>query len=80
MPQSESKSERNPLRMENTLRPTLSFERLAKGAKSFDIGDAEVRVVSKELLIQIKNEIPPLRPKDVLYVQELSRLIEEESR
>ena len=45
-----------------------------------DIGDAKVRVASKELLLEIKNEITPLRPKDVLDVQELSRLIEEESR
>ena len=59
---------------------SLSFERLSKGAKWFDIGDAKVRVASKELLIQIKNEITPLRPKDVLDVQELSRLTEEESR
>jgi hypothetical protein len=50
------------------------------GTKWFDIVDAKVRVASKELLIQIKNEITPLRPNDVLDVQELSRLIEEESR
>ena len=72
---------KNPLRhLDIFLSPSLSFERLSKGAKRFDIGDAKVRVASKELLIQIKNEITPLRPKDVLDVQELSRLIEEESR
>jgi hypothetical protein len=71
----------NPLRhLDIFLSPALSFERLSKGATWFDIGDAKVRVASKELLIQIKNEITPLRPKDVLDVQELSRLIEEESR
>jgi hypothetical protein len=71
----------NPLRhLDIFLSPALSFERLTKGAKWFDIGDARVRVASKELLIEIKNEITPLRPKDVLDVQELSRLIEEESR
>ena len=71
----------NPLRhLDIFLSPALSFERLAKGAKWFDIGNAKVRVASKELLIQIKNGITPLRPKDVLDVQELSRLIEEESR
>ena len=70
----------NPLRhLDIFLSPALSFERLTQGAKWFDIGDAKVRVASKELLIQIKNEIMPLRPKDVLDVQELSRLIEEES-
>jgi len=58
----------------------LSFERLSKGAKWLDIGSAKVRVASKEVLIEIKNEITPLRPKDALDVQELSRLIEEESR
>ena len=71
----------NPLRhLDIFLSPVLSFERLNKGAKWFDIGGAKVRVASKELLLQIKNEITPLRPKDVLDVQELSRLIEEESR
>ena len=71
----------NPLRhLDIFLSPGLSFERLAKGARWFDIGNTKVRVASKELLIQIKNEITPLRPKDVLDVQELSRLIEEESR
>jgi hypothetical protein len=64
----------------NPLRQLDIFERLSKGAKWFDIGGAKVRVASKELLMQIKNEITPLRPKDVLDVQELSRLIEEESR
>jgi hypothetical protein len=71
----------DPLRhLDIFLSPALSFERLTKGANWFDIGGAKVRVASKELLIQIKNEIVPLRPKDVLDVQELSRLIEEESR
>lgn len=71
----------NPLRhLDIFLSPILSFERLSKGAKWFDIGGLKVRVASKELLLQIKNEITPLRPKDVLDVQELSRLIEEESR
>jgi hypothetical protein len=71
----------DPLRhLDIFLSPALSFERLTKGANWFDIGGAKVRVASKELLIQIKNEIVPLRPKDVLDVQELSRLFEEESR
>ena len=71
----------DPLRhLDIFLSPALSFERLAKGATWFHIGDTKVRVASKELLIQIKNEITPLRPKDVLDVQELSRLIEVESR
>ena len=58
----------------------LSFERLSKGAKWLNIGDAKVLVASKELLIQLKNEIKPLRPKDVPDVEELSRLIEKESQ
>jgi hypothetical protein len=71
----------NPLRhLDIFLSPALSFERLSKGAKWLDIGSAKVRVASKEVLIEIKNEITPLRPKDVLDVQELSRLIEEGSR
>jgi hypothetical protein len=37
-------------------------------------------VGNENYLIQIKNEITPLRPKDVLDVQELSRLIKEESQ
>ena len=71
----------DPLRhLDIFLSPALSFERLSKGAKWLDIGSAKVRVASKEVLIEIKNEITPLRPKDALDVQELSRLIEEESR
>jgi hypothetical protein len=71
----------NPLRhLDIFLSPLLSFERLSKGAKWFEIGGAKVRVASKELLLEIKNEITPLRPKDVLDVQELSRLIKEESQ
>jgi hypothetical protein len=71
----------NPLRqLDIFLSPALSFERLSKGAKWLDIGSAKVRVASKEVLIEIKNEITPLRAKDALDVQELSRLIEEESR
>jgi hypothetical protein len=45
------------------LSPAFSFERLAKGAKWFDISETKVRVSSKELLIQIKNEITPLRQR-----------------
>jgi hypothetical protein len=72
---------KNPLRhLDIFLSPTLSFERLSKGAKWLDIGSAKVRVASKEVLIETKNEITPLRAKDALDVQELSRLIEEESR
>jgi hypothetical protein len=71
----------NPLRhLDIFLSPALSFERLSKGAKWLDIGSAKVRVASKEVLIETKNEITPLRAKDALDVQELSRLIEEESR
>jgi len=71
----------NPLRhLVIFLSPVVSFERLSKGAKWLDIGDAKVRVASKELLIQVKNQITHLRPKHVLDVQELSKLIEEESR
>jgi len=46
---------KNPLRhLDIFLSPSLSFERLSKGATWLDIGDAKVRVASKELLIQIK--------------------------
>src|SRR4029077_3722446 len=48
----------NPLRrLDIFLSPALSFERLSNGAKWLDIGGAKVRVASKEILIQIKNEI-----------------------
>jgi hypothetical protein len=68
----------NPLRhLDIFLSPALSFDRLSKGANWFEIGGTKVRVASKELLIKIKNEIKPLRPKDLLDVQELSRLISE---
>ena len=68
----------NPLRhLDIFLSPALSFDRLSKGANWFEIGGTKVRVASKELLIKIKNEIKPLRPKDLLDVQELSRLIGE---
>jgi len=64
-----------PLRhLDIFLDPNLSFERLGEGASSFDIGGVKIRVVSKQLLMKIKNEIKPLRPKDVLDLQELARL------
>lgn len=64
-----------PLRhLDIFLDPKLSFERLSKGAVWIDIGGVKIRVVSKELLIKIKNEIKPLRAKDVLDLQELARL------
>jgi predicted nucleotidyltransferase len=68
----------NPLRhLDIFLSPALSFERLSEGANWVEIGGTKVRVASKELLIKIKNEIKPLRPKDLLDMQELSRLIGE---
>jgi len=71
----------NPLRhLDIFLSPALSFERLSKGASWIEIGGTKVKVASKELLVRIKKEIKPLRPKEALDVQELSRLIEQESR
>jgi hypothetical protein len=70
-----------PLRhLDIFLSPSLSFERLSEGATWFDIGGTKIRVASKQLLVKIKSEITPLRPKDVLDLQELSRLIEENPR
>ena len=61
-----------PLRhLDIFLSPALSFERLSEGAVWFDIGPAKIRVVSKELLMKLKREIKPLRPKDVLDLEEL---------
>lgn len=63
-----------PLRhLDIFLEPNLSFERLSDGATWFDIGGVNIRVVSKELLIKIKNEIKPLRSKDVFDLQELAK-------
>lgn len=64
----------SPLRhLDIFLSPHLSFERLSEGADWFDIGGTRIRVVSKALLIEIKREINPLRPKDVLDLEELSK-------
>ena len=63
-----------PLRqLDIFLHPALSFERLSKDAVWFDIGPTKIRVVSKELLMTIKREIKPLRPKDVLDLEELAK-------
>jgi hypothetical protein len=63
-----------PLRhLDIFLHPALTFERLSEGAVWFDIGEARIRVVSKELLVTIKREIRPLRAKDVLDLEELSK-------
>src|SRR6516225_2334200 len=60
----------NPLRhLDIFLSPALSFERLSKGASWIEIGGTKVKVASKELLVRIKKEIKPLRPKDALDVQ-----------
>ena len=67
-----------PLRhLDIFLSPALSFERLSEGAVWFDIGPVKIRVVSKELLMKIKREIKPLRPKDVLDLEELTRTMKE---
>ena len=68
-----------PLRqLDIFIHPALSFERLSEGAGSFDLGPAKIRVVSKEVLMRIKREIQPLRPKDVLDLEELGRTIKKE--
>ena len=67
-----------PLRhLDIFLSPALSFERLTEGAVWFDVGPAKIRVVSKELLMKIKREIKPLRPKDVLDLEELAKTMKE---
>ena len=67
-----------PLRqLDIFIHPALSFERLSDGAASFNIGPTKIRVVSKDLLMRIKREIQPLRPKDVLDLAELGRTSEE---
>lgn len=67
-----------PLRhLDIFLSPALSFERLSQGAVWFDVGPAKIRVVSKELLMKLKREIEPLRPKDVLDLEELAKTMKE---
>jgi hypothetical protein len=69
-----------PLRhLDIFLSPTLSFERLSEGAALFDIGGVNIRVVSRELLIEIKKEIKPPRPKDILDLNELARLMKKDA-
>ncbi len=70
-----------PLRhLDIFLSPKLSFERLSEGADAVDIGGARVRIASRRRLLEIKKEIVPLRPKDLLDVTELSKLIENEPK
>lgn len=65
-----------PLRhLDIFLSPALSFERLSEGAVWFDVGVAKIRVVSKELLMKIKHEIKPPRPKDVFDLEELAKTV-----
>lgn len=69
-----------PLRhLDLLLSANLSFERLSEGAVWFDIGGAKIRVVSRELLMKIKREIKPPRPKDVLDLHELAKLMDKPS-
>ena len=66
-------------RLDIFLSPALSYERLAAGANSLDIGGAQIRVASKEVLMEIKSEIQPPRAKDSFDLQALAKLIEESS-
>jgi hypothetical protein len=62
------------------LSPKLSFERLSEGADWIDIGGRKVQVASKRTLLDVKQEIQPLRPKDSLDVAELLRLLADEKQ
>lgn len=66
-------------RLDIFLSPALSYERLAEGANSLDIGGTRICVVSKHLLMKIKSEIQPPRPKDSFDLLALAKLIEESS-
>jgi hypothetical protein len=71
----------NPLRhLDIFLSPKLSFERFKQGADWIEVGGVNVRIASKRRLLEIKKEIEPLRPKDLLDVAELTKLIENEPK
>ncbi len=56
----------------------LSFPVLSADAETVDVGGREVLVVSRRKLLELKRRIDPPRPKDVLDIAELERLIGEE--
>jgi len=67
-----------PLRhLDIFLSPNLSYEKLGERAEAIDIGGVEVRIASKAKLVELKESIRPRRPKDVLDLHELAKLIEE---
>lgn len=68
-----------PLRhLDIFLAPDLSYERLIEGAGSVAIGQAKIRVISREKLIELKRSIQPPRAKDLFDLAELSKAQEDE--
>jgi hypothetical protein len=59
------------------LREELSYTNLVGDSEVVDISGRDVRVLTKQKLLDMKESIDPPRPKDRMDIEELKRLIEE---
>ena len=59
------------------LRQDHSYFELGRDSVTVTVDGNEIQVVSKRKLIQLKRRISPPRPKDVMDIEELSRLARE---
>jgi hypothetical protein len=59
------------------LRKELCYDRLYSCSESFDLDGREIRVLTRQGLIELKLAVVPPRPKDQLDIAELRRLIRE---
>ena len=57
----------------------LSYSSLKDSVDIFQIGNAQIKVLSREKLIELKGKVQPPRDKDLLDIKELTKLIEAEN-
>ncbi len=56
------------------LTESLSYEALVEDVDVFQIGNSQVKVLSKKKLISLKRAVVPVRTKDLFDIEELSKL------
>jgi hypothetical protein len=59
------------------LDPKLSYETLLKDSDTLFLGSLDIKVLSKIQLIQLKEQVRPVREKDLVDIRALKKLLEE---
>jgi predicted nucleotidyltransferase len=69
----------NPLQVDIFLQELRPFDELLENADVITIDDIDVRVASKRDLLALKRMVQPLRTKDRIDIEELEKLLHEDS-